>query len=712
MLLVFSIAAVDDRGNVPAQQYSSFDPLASKYPTALKATLEAFGKGVGEFEGGLFAATLAALPSDSAAASTAVSDYILLYRARANLELGKGQEALNLFRTLQSQHPDSTVLGQAVLGKSRALLILHDPTGALAALEGAQAKDNAEVSCLRGQALEQSGKSTEAARLYLQVFADFVGSSQSDIAERRLQVLSPSFVVRAENREPILRRADNLIRAGRNLEARTLLQKLEGVPKSGLQTEKVQLLLGDADTNLGRLTEALHYLRRITGPSFASQVNYLEGVCYRGLGNEAAFLETRVRALRLFPQSPYTEKLLYSIATYYDVDNRVVPAREAYQGIARSFPEGEYAARALWKLALYAYLEERYEEALGGFRRCLLMDSRPSAASASAYWMGRCCEHLGDLDRAAILYRRVQALANDSYYGQRAHEALSALQPLGTAIPHNPAVIDFGEVNRKLDAIRLDPITIPQPSAAAARAIERARQLTAAGLPNLALAELEHASAVHGENDKALYYGMSRIHQSKEDFLNAILTLRQAFPEYNNLPFTSLPGEIRDILFPVRHFNFVTQHAAKNKLDPALVLALIRQESAFDAAAHSKSNARGLMQVLPTTGRELAHQASVARYTVTMLYNPETNIALGTRYLAGLLRRYDGRVELALAAYNAGDNRIDRWLREFGNADMAEFVERIPFSETRGYVKTVMSNAAHYRLLTAPSPGLALSPWK
>lgn len=223
------------------------------------------------------------------------------------------------------------------------------------------------------------------------------------------------------------------------------------------------------------------------------------------------------------------------------------------------------------------------------------------------------------------------------------------------------------------------------------------------------MSELNYGFDGQGGNDAALCYGMSRIYQGKGNYYGAISVLRRAFPDYGDRPFTSLPEEVRDILFPIRHFDLITQNATRNNLDPDLVLALIRQESAFNESARSKANARGLMQVLPSTGRLLARNAGVTRYTVTKLYHPETNIALGTRYLAELLRQYDGKVELALAAYNAGDNRVDRWLQEFGDVDMAEFVERIPFSETRNYVKQVMSDRAHYHLRTVPNSGLSLS---
>ena len=180
-----------------------------------------------------------------------------------------------------------------------------------------------------------------------------------------------------------------------------------------------------------------------------------------------------------------------------------------------------------------------------------------------------------------------------------------------------------------------------------------------------------------------LYYIMARIYVSKQDYDAAIACLRKTFPDYNARPVASLPIEIWNILFPVRHWETISQQADKLKIDSNLVLAVIRQESAFNEKARSKANARGLMQILPSTGRKLAPHARITRYNARKLYQAETNIVLGTRYLASLLQQY-GKSELALAAYNAGDSRVDRWMKAWGNLDMAEFVEQIPFSETRG----------------------------
>jgi soluble lytic murein transglycosylase len=124
---------------------------------------------------------------------------------------------------------------------------------------------------------------------------------------------------------------------------------------------------------------------------------------------------------------------------------------------------------------------------------------------------------------------------------------------------------------------------------------------------------------------------------------------------------------------------------------------LIRQESAFEPEAHSSANAFGLMQLLPTTARRLAKQANI-RYAHARLVDPDYNVRLGTIYVAGLQKQF-GNVESALAAYNAGEDRVASWTAGQNYREPAEFVESIPFTETRQYVQIVTRNADIYRRL-------------
>jgi soluble lytic murein transglycosylase len=260
---------------------------------------------------------------------------------------------------------------------------------------------------------------------------------------------------------------------------------------------------------------------------------------------------------------------------------------------------------------------------------------------------------------------------------------------------HQP--VEWLRVSGFVEAVRRENAAVSVPSPAAAQTIERARQLYAADLPEMALNELRLARRrLPGEN--SLSYFAAQISVARRDYDSAIRILRGAFPDYDSRSTDELPDEVWKLLYPFEHWDISASQARVNRIDPALVMGLIRQESAFNQKARSPADARGLMQLLPSTGRALAKSSRI-QYSSARLFQAEINIKLGTRHLAGLIRKYDGREELALAAFNAGDSRVQLWTSRADHLDMAEFVERIPFSETRGYVKQVLTNAAYYNQL-------------
>jgi peptidoglycan lytic transglycosylase len=152
------------------------------------------------------------------------------------------------------------------------------------------------------------------------------------------------------------------------------------------------------------------------------------------------------------------------------------------------------------------------------------------------------------------------------------------------------------------------------------------------------------------------------------------------------------------LVYPVLYRDLLAAEARRNRLDPALVAALIRQESSFTPRAVSRAGARGLMQVMPDVGRSIARSRGYPLWDPALLFDPAANLELGTSHLAAALRQYPDLTR-ALAAYNAGDSRVTRWNRKAGVADPEVFAERIPFEETRDYVRIVQRNVEMYRVL-------------
>ncbi|HEX6908975.1 MAG TPA: lytic transglycosylase domain-containing protein, partial [Longimicrobium sp.] len=164
------------------------------------------------------------------------------------------------------------------------------------------------------------------------------------------------------------------------------------------------------------------------------------------------------------------------------------------------------------------------------------------------------------------------------------------------------------------------------------------------------------------------------------------------------------------VVFPFPYRALLRAEAERVDVDPYLLAGLVRQESSFNPRARSWVGATGLSQIMPATGRWLAPGAGVSSFDPSLLAVPEINLRMGARYLRDQLRRYGGKRDLALAAYNAGPSRADRWRRELGyGGDPDRFRERIPFAETREYVQVVIRNAVVYRRLYGGgrSPGLS-----
>jgi soluble lytic murein transglycosylase len=169
------------------------------------------------------------------------------------------------------------------------------------------------------------------------------------------------------------------------------------------------------------------------------------------------------------------------------------------------------------------------------------------------------------------------------------------------------------------------------------------------------------------------------------------------------------PEEFWRYAFPLPFRDKLETRALENAVDPYLMAALIRQESEFDPRVVSRANAIGLTQIKPSTGKEISRQLGIKAFKTAMLYDADTNLQMGVHYLGRMLNSLEGKPELALAAYNAGRSRAVNW-RQWGDfREPAEFIETIPFNETRAYVQIVLRNADLYRRLYPPAQRAVIS---
>ncbi len=363
-------------------------------------------------------------------------------------------------------------------------------------------------------------------------------------------------------------------------------------------------------------------------------------------------------------------RALYLLADLATDEGRDEAARSTFRHLAATHPTAAMAPRARFQAAMIAYTDGAYRAAAAEMDTLEQRYPRASDALAALYWAGRARARLGDSAGAAARWRRVNEREPLSYYAVLARRRLGlpAWSPLPDSQPRTafPVVDSAFARADELALLGLDPEVAREHARLAATADSSPARL-------LATAEAFHA---RGSSSRGIALAGRAIT-------------------------AGAPRDVRSYraLYPVVHGDVLAAESEERRLDPALVAALIRQESNFLATARSPVGARGLMQLMPDVGRSVARGLGFPTWDVALLYQPDVNVRLGTTHLATLVRQYD-ELPHVLAAYNAGGSRVTRWLKKGGTAaDPEVFTERIPYVETRDYVRIVERNREIYREL-------------
>jgi soluble lytic murein transglycosylase len=422
---------------------------------------------------------------------------------------------------------------------------------------------------------------------------------------------------------------------------------------------------------------------------------YVLSQAYRNARKEAEMLAAIEEIAQKYPQSKWCDEGLFSAGNYFWVSLDRARAVTYYQRLLDQFPAGRSAYNAEWRIAWISYLNRRpdADDRLATF----LVKYPASANSVNAlYWLGRNAEREGNPAHARSFYNKAVDRFPETYFG---HAASLRLAKLGPG-EENPA--EF--LNKIPPAPPLRPFDEPIPTTVEDR-WARAMALRMIAFDNSA--ELELKAAYFATASPRLMIEAAQAAFDQGHFATGMAYARVAVPNFDARKIDDLPKNVWKALFPLPYEAALRREAARNGFDPMLAAGLIRQESTFQADAVSPANALGLMQVLPSTGKLLAKQLRV-RYAKTKLFEPDYNIQLGMVYVTGLLRA-TGEPEYALAAFNAGADRIAAWRAERNYEEVAEVVESIPFTETREYVQIVLRNAEVYRLIYGAGPNTPLS---
>ena len=488
-----------------------------------------------------------------------------------------------------------------------------------------------------------------------------------------------------------LHRADRLMEAMEYAQARTEYEAVAaqtGGPEPGLARDQALVRVGAADFLAGKTALARGYLRDLAvaeSPAAAERLYYL-AECARRLNDDAEMMSAVGQLAAHYRQSPWRLKALTSAANRYLLLNRP----QDYGPLYQDFSTSALAAPSHWKVTFQAYLHDR-ADASRLLREHLRQYPGHSTAGAALYFLGRHLERLGDVAGARVCYRKLASELENHYYAMLARQRLKAV---GRSAVASAAT---GEIAQFVAGIRFSaPAPMATGAAAATEArIQRSRLLRSAGLDDLADAELRFGMRTDGQ--PALL--AMELAASAAAPYQAMRIMKSTSPEYLNVPVPAAPRRFWEFLFPLPYKADVMRTARERDLDPYLLAGLIRQESEFDPQAVSRAKAYGLTQIRPATGRLYARKAGVSKVTESLLYQPAANLKIGSSILRSMLDQQGGKVEQTLAAYNAGPNKVVEWMAWSTYREPAEFVESIPFTETRDYVQAVLRNAEMYRRL-------------
>lgn len=624
-------------------------------------------------------------------AGGALEDWRLYLLAGLAVRQGEPERAQEAYARLIAGSPDSPLRPLAYLESAELALERDQPRAALAlitaarraGLGGEPAEKLESLAWRVGRELEDEQVQREAGVRLL--VADPLSTEALQVV-RTFRALDGGLDWNRLLSSPeILRRAESFLDGG---SPQAALSTLKEIPeeKRGFEWH---LLQARALTKGGDSLEALTVLAAVipATPAERRAVEWERALATAEGGNPEAASVYLANLARSSSTLEIPREPLRRLYQDFQEAGLFEPALETLRLLRRVDPADETGAADLWERGWRQYQGGNSAGAVGYWTELAALYPDDGDAQRGRYWKARALEQLGQPGRAREAYRDLVASSDTSdFYGRQALARLGEIPPAaggssGMALAQAPA----GEWP-------------------AEPALRRAKMLTDLGLDELAGREIELAAGTSGaagranRRDVLALKGLILCRQGEQR--TGLVLLREAFPALGGPYQASVPLEVLFAYYPLHYGDEIRASARATGLPGHLIAGIIRQESAFDPRATSPVGARGLMQLMPATAREVSRKVGVP-YLADRLYDPETSVRFGSTYFKELLGRFDGNVELALAGYNGGPNRIDRLWRESGrpHTELADFVETLDLDESRNYVKRILVLADSYRQL-------------
>ncbi|HVE59779.1 MAG TPA: lytic transglycosylase domain-containing protein, partial [Pyrinomonadaceae bacterium] len=558
-------------------------------------------------------------------------------------------------------------------------------------------KNQADALLLTAKSFETSGNQSEAVKFYRKVYFYGAGTGEAKEAETKLTFWSQPLT--PQTAEEITVRADKLYAAKNYTEANTAYGALVSSFPAAM-TPEIQLKRLITFSNLKNMTEAVNAFNALPVSAKEKEEAYYNlalGYAKNKLWTQARSITEEMR--QKFPAGKLTPRAWIDTGMAARDAKNKTDENYFLQTAVSAFPNAIDVAKAQFELAWLQHESKNFQISSQMLLEHLAryVDKDSTNRGKAGYWAARDSELAGKTSEACALYDATVYRYGANWYGYLALQKLTALRGQGKC--QGAANFPAGSLVPKAVA-NLKVITVAAETSREKELerVEKSEDLSIVGLFDWGVDELKEAQKTAGNSPK-INLALAKHYRLKGDQVNALLSLAKSYPDYAQMFPEEMGREEWDIFYPLTNWSDIKYWAAQRRLDAHQVAGFIRQETIFDPRAKSGANAYGLMQLLIPTARAVArkYNSTITAISAETLFQPAINIELGTAYIRDQFDKF-GRVEYVAVAYNAGPGRVPQWTASLPN-EIDEFVEAIPFKETKGYVQGIIRNSAQYRRL-------------
>jgi soluble lytic murein transglycosylase len=481
---------------------------------------------------------------------------------------------------------------------------------------------------------------------------------------------------------------------------------ISGYPRNSLSMELYSstcFRLGMSYYNLFEYEDARKWLsqcyEQTPGSSVSHAALFFLGRAYTNLHNNAKAISNYQKMLAEYPSSSYGDDALYRMGRIYSIDNNTEKAIESFEKVFEQYPSGDKTDEALWELGWIQYKSGYWSRAKESFSNMASLFKGTRLQEKALYWQAKCHIRLEEMGEAADLCKQIIGLDSYSYYTFAAQElALSLDEHIAIPAINTTLSPDGPGARELLPGIFADLETDSTGVDGWVDHITKALELIKLGFYDSAALEIRSGTDIL-DKDPERVLEIATLYYSADDYSDCLRLI------YDNIG--NIKSDLSDdhlsytyyLHYPYGYKDAVDKYSKIYDIDPLFALAVIRQESNFMPDAGSYAGARGLMQIMPATGKNIANQISLPDFEEGMLSDPEININMGAYYLRQQLDNFDQSMVRCLGAYNGGPGSMSGWISRFGTVSEDEFIEHITFLETKEYIKKVMGNYYFYRML-------------